>query len=118
MTKLLPMTRRSFLQTTATGVAAGLAPSFLATGAFAQTALSVGFLYVGPRDDYGYSQAHAEGAAAIKHLPGVKVVEEERVPDTAECQKSMKSMIQLDGARVIIPTSFNYYDPHMLKLAA
>ena len=42
--------------------------------------LTVGFIYVGPRDDYGYNQAHAEGAALIKKLPGVKVIEEENVP--------------------------------------
>ncbi len=37
----------------------------------------VGFIYVGPRDDYGYNQAHAEGAAAVAKLPDVKVLEEE-----------------------------------------
>jgi basic membrane lipoprotein Med (substrate-binding protein (PBP1-ABC) superfamily) len=80
--------------------------------------LTVGFVYVGPRDDYGYNQAHAAGAAAVQGIPGVKVVEEERVPDTADVQKTMRSMIELDGARVIFPTSFNYFDPHTLAVAA
>src|SRR5437868_12813848 len=39
--------------------------------------LSIGFIYVGPKDDYGYNQAHAAGAAAVKKMPGVKVTEEE-----------------------------------------
>ena len=39
-------------------------------------ALTVGFVYVGPRDDYGYDQAHAEGAKSLTGLPGVKVLEE------------------------------------------
>ena len=39
----------------------------------------VGFIYVGPKDDYGYNQAHAEGAAALAKLPGVKIREEENV---------------------------------------
>jgi simple sugar transport system substrate-binding protein len=79
--------------------------------------LSVGFLYIGSRDDYGYNQAHAEGARAVKELPGIKIREQENVPDSIECQKAMTRMIELEGARVIFPTSFGYFDPHMLKLA-
>ncbi len=41
---------------------------------------TIGSFYVGSRDDYGYNQAHAQGAAALKKLPGIKVVEEEKVP--------------------------------------
>ena len=40
---------------------------------------TVGFIYIGPKDDYGYSQAHAKGAAAVKKIPGVKVLEVEKV---------------------------------------
>jgi simple sugar transport system substrate-binding protein len=80
-------------------------------------ALAIGFIYIGPHDDYGYSQAHAEGAAAVRKLPGVQVFEEERVADTVDVQKTMNSMIAIDGVKVIFPTSFNYYDPHVLKLA-
>ena len=32
-------------------------------------------------------------------------------------QKTMESMINLDGAKVLFPTSFGYFDPHILKLA-
>jgi basic membrane protein A len=79
--------------------------------------LVVGFIYVGTKDDYGYNQAHAEGAAIIKKLAGVKVLEEEKVTETMDVQKSMESMISLDGASLIFPTSFGYYDPHMLLMA-
>jgi basic membrane protein A and related proteins len=79
--------------------------------------LVVGFIYVGPKDDWGYNQAHAEGAAAVARLPGVKVREEENVPETLAVQKTMESMIGLDGATLIFPTSFGYFDPHVLKLA-
>ncbi len=79
--------------------------------------LTVGFIYVGPKDDYGYNQAHAEGAAAIKKLSGVKVVEEENVAETVDVQKSMQSMIELDGAGMLFPTSFGYFDPHILTVA-
>ena len=78
--------------------------------------LTVGFIYVGPKDDYGYNQAHAEGAKSLAAL-GVKIREEEKVPETVDVQKTMESMINLDGAKLLFPTSFGYFDPHILKMA-
>lgn len=85
--------------------------------ALAQAPLMVGVIYVGPRGDFGYNQAQAAAAAALKKLPGVKVVEEENVPETAAVQKTMEAMINQDKASLIFPTSFGYFDPHMLKMA-
>src|SRR5262249_61129050 len=79
--------------------------------------LAVGFIYVGSRDDYGYNQAHAVGAAAVKKMAGVKMVEEEKVAETEAVEKTMESMINLDQATLLFPTSYGYYDPHVLKLA-
>jgi simple sugar transport system substrate-binding protein len=79
--------------------------------------LAVGFIYVGPRDDFGYNQAHAEGAAAVKKMPGVKVTEAENVPETVDVQKTMKAMIAQDGAKLLFPTSFGYFQPHVLQMA-
>jgi basic membrane protein A len=86
--------------------------------AFAQSPITVGIIYVGPRDDFGYNQAHAEAAAQLKKLAGVKVVEEENVPETQAVQKTMQGMISQDGAALLFPTSFGYFDPHMLAVAA
>jgi simple sugar transport system substrate-binding protein len=108
------LSRRSLLG----GAAAGAMTVGLGSAAHAQKPLVVGFIYVGPRDDYGYNQAHAEAAAALKKMPGVKIVEEEKVPETVAVEKSMESMINLDGATLLFPTSFGYFDPHMLKEAA
>ncbi len=85
--------------------------------AFAQKPITVGVIYVGPRDDYGYNQAQAEAAAALKKMAGVKVVEEENVAETAAVQKSMAGMIAQDGATLVFPTSFGYFDPHVLAVA-
>ncbi len=79
--------------------------------------LTVGFVYVGSKSDYGYNQAHAEGAKAVSSLSGIKMREEENVPETLAVQKTMESMINLDGATLLFPTSFGYFDPHILKLA-
>ena len=113
MTDKFTIGRRTLL-----GGVAGAAAFGLTGGANAQKPLVVGFIYVGPRDDYGYNQAHAEAAALLKKMPGVKVVEEEKVPETVAVEKTMESMINLDGATLVFPTSFGYFDPHMLKMAA
>ncbi|MGB7222998.1 MAG: BMP family ABC transporter substrate-binding protein, partial [Bradyrhizobium sp.] len=86
------------------------------TAAAADT--TIGFIYVGSRDDYGYNQAHAQGAAALKKIAGLKVIEEEKVPETDAVEKTMESMINLDGATLLFPTSFGYYSPHVLKVAS
>jgi basic membrane protein A len=79
--------------------------------------LVIGFIYVGSKGDYGYNQAHAEGAKAVAAMPGVKVREEENVPETVAVQKTMESMVSLDGASIVFPTSFGYFDPHILTVA-
>jgi basic membrane protein A len=89
----------------------------LAHEALAATPMTIGFIYVGPKTDYGYNQSHAQGAAVIAKLPGVKIREEEMVPETSAVEKTMESMINLDGATVLFPTSFGYFDPHILKEA-
>src|SRR5688572_21580444 len=104
--------RRDTLKSLAALSALGVAPH-----AFAQKPITVGVIYVGPRDDYGYNQAQAEAAALLKKMPGVKVVEEENVPETAAVQKTMTGMIAQDGASLVFPTSFGYFDPHILALA-
>jgi basic membrane protein A len=115
---LFSLTRRRLLQTSAAGAALGLAGSALPLRhAFAASA-TLGFIYVGPKDDYGYNQAHAEGAAMLKGMEGVTLVEEENVPETVDVQKTMESMINLDGATLVFPTSFGYFDPHALAMAA
>ena len=92
--------------------AAGLAgaASLLGSRVFAADKLVVGVIYVGPRDDYGYNQAQAQAAAALKKVPGVTVVEQEKVPETLEVQKAMSSMIEQDGASLVFATSFGYFD--------
>ncbi|MDX2212449.1 MAG: BMP family ABC transporter substrate-binding protein [Oculatellaceae cyanobacterium bins.114] len=79
--------------------------------------LMMGFIYVGPKDDYGWNQAHAEGAAGVANVPGVKVVEEASVPETTAVAETMRSMIVQDGAKVLFPTSFGYFDPYILEMA-
>ncbi|MBB5402037.1 BMP family ABC transporter substrate-binding protein [Paraburkholderia youngii] len=107
--------RRDFLKGAGALVLSSTFPFDLAFGA---EPLTLGVLYVGSRGDYGYNQAQAQAAAVIKKLPNVKVVEEENVPETLAAQKTMEAMIEQDGATLIFATSFGYFDPHVLKMAA
>ena len=109
--------RRESLKSLAALTAAGTLGGWSAL-AQAQKPMTIGVIYVGPRDDYGYNQAQAQAAAEIKKMPGMKVVEEENVPETAAVQKTMTGMIAQDGASLLFPTSFGYFDPHMLAIAA
>jgi basic membrane protein A len=106
--------RRDVLKTAGSAM---LASAILPVSAARAATLTVGFIYVGPKDDYGYNQAHAEGAAVVKKMPGIKLVEEENVPESVKVQKTMESMIAFDGAKLLFPTSFGYFDPHILSVA-
>jgi basic membrane protein A and related proteins len=109
--------RRQLLKgVAAAGVAAAARPLVRSAQA-AMDKLVIGVIYVGPRDDYGYNQAQAQAAAAIKKMTGVTVVEQEKVPETTDVQKTMGSMIEQDGATLLFPTSFGYFDPHILRMA-
>ena len=77
----------------------------------AQTKLKVGVIHIGSMNDGGYNQAHAEGIAVMKkYLPEVEVIEVENVPETADSERVMESMIK-QGAKLIVAASFGYLDP-------
>ncbi len=78
--------------------------------------LVMGFIYVGPKDDFGYNQAHFQGKESLKNI-NVKTVDQASVPETTEVQEAMRNMIEQDKATVLFPTSFGYFDPHILKVA-
>ncbi|HLO48086.1 MAG TPA: BMP family ABC transporter substrate-binding protein [Kamptonema sp.] len=79
--------------------------------------ITMGFIYVGAKDDYGWNQAHALGKEGVSKLPGVKTVEEASVPETNAAEETMLNMINQDGVNVLFPTSFGYFDPHIIKVA-
>ncbi|MEN9251762.1 MAG: BMP family ABC transporter substrate-binding protein [Thermostichales cyanobacterium BF4_bins_65] len=120
--------RRQFVQALLIGgaglsvkVAGGCAPRGQQTATStpsAATPLVVGFIYVGPKDDFGYNQGHALGAAGMAaNLSNVQLVEEASVPETTAVAESMRSMIEVEKATVLFPTSFGYFDPHILNMA-
>lgn len=109
---VLALTRRSLL-----GAAAGTAALAASGAARAAGGVTIGMIYVGSKDDFGWNQSHAVGARALMSLPGVTIVEEERVPESDAVMKTMQSMINIDGAKLLLPTSFGYFNPFMIEAA-
>ena len=84
----------------------------LATTAMAQDKTKVGFVYVGPIGDGGWTHEHDKGRLAVEAEFGDKV-ETVYVESVAEGPDSERVMTQmaLDGADLIFTTSFGYMDP-------
>ncbi|MEW6582467.1 MAG: BMP family ABC transporter substrate-binding protein [Actinomycetota bacterium] len=73
--------------------------------------VKVGFLYVGPKDDFGYNQAAYEGSLEVaKAFPNVEIIQAENVPENAEAERVMERMIS-QGATLIFPTSYGHLTP-------
>jgi simple sugar transport system substrate-binding protein/basic membrane protein A len=71
----------------------------------------VGFIFVGPKDDYGYNQAAYEGSQAVKKkFPDIEVLTAENVPEDDNATRVMEKMIA-DGAKIIFATSYGHLDP-------
>jgi basic membrane protein A and related proteins len=78
---------------------------------------AVGFIFVGPKDDFGYNQAAYEGSQAVaKAFPDLEVLTAENVPESDDAARIMEGMIE-KGAKIIFATSYGHLDP-ALKVAA
>jgi len=84
----------------------------LATGAIAQDKTKVGFIYVGPIGDGGWTYEHDKGRLAVEAAFGdaVETVYQESVPEGADAERALTQMA-LGGADLIFTTSFGYMDP-------
>jgi len=84
------ISRRNLLKGIAAAGAVGAMGGFgISTVLAAPKTVNMGFIYVGPRDDYGYNQSHFEGKSAVAKLDWVKAVDEENVPETIEVVKTI-----------------------------
>ncbi len=69
----------------------------------------VGFIYVGPVGDMGYSYAQDQGRLYMEKELGVTTEKVESVPEGADCKTAMENLIKR-GCKVIFATSFGYQD--------
>lgn len=82
-----------------------------ASAACGTDASTVGFLYVGPKDDFGYNQAAYEAATAMGEATGLEVIHAENVPETVEDAVPVMEDMIAQGATIIFPTSFGHFLP-------
>ncbi len=102
------MKRRTLL---ATGASAAIAAA-LGVPARAQDKTKVGFIYVGPINDGGWTQHHHHSAMEmVEHFgDAVDFVYQESVPEGPDAERAITQMA-LGGADIIFTTSFGYMDP-------
>jgi simple sugar transport system substrate-binding protein len=84
----------------------------LASAAAAQDKTRVGFIYVGPIGDGGWTYEHDKGRLAVEAHFGdaVETVYQESVPEGADAERAITQMA-LQGADLIFTTSFGFMEP-------
>ena len=88
----------------ALGVSTGSARSHRQTDAF-----KAAWIYVGPHDDHGWSQAHDKGRLYVQNALGSKVqtTYKELVPEGPQTCQVIESLVR-DGNKIIFATSFGF----------
>jgi basic membrane protein A and related proteins len=71
--------------------------------------VKAGFVFIGPAQDGGWSQAHDNGRLQLEKDLGIKTMIKESVPENQDVEKAMKDLID-QGCNVIFATSFGYMD--------
>jgi len=96
--------RRSFIATSAT-----LGASLALTREAQAAPKPIGFIYVGPRMDYGYNYSMDQGRAYVEQTLKVKTMSQENVAESADVTRVMEKMIRA-GCEIVFPTSYGYLD--------
>jgi len=80
-------------------------------GARQSAAFKAAWIYVGPHNDHGWSQAHDAGRLAVQKALGSKVETtfKENVPEGPQTAQVIDSLVR-DGNKIIFATSFGYQD--------
>ncbi len=96
--------------------AALLAATAAAGPAKQSAAFKVAWIYVGPHNDAGWSQAHDDGRKYVQKMLGSKVQTtfKENIAVGAQLQQTVSSLVN-QGYKLIFGTSYGYFDK---KLAA
>ncbi|MES2297385.1 MAG: BMP family ABC transporter substrate-binding protein [Pseudomonadota bacterium] len=101
----------------ATLLPAALLPATLASAAPAAPPLNVGFVYVSPIGEAGWTTQHDLGRKEMEKALGAKVTSKfvENVPEGADAERVIRDLVQ-QGSKLVFTTSFGYMNP-TLKVA-
>ena len=102
------MLRRQFTRLLGAGAAASALPSLIKP-AFAADPLKVGFIYLGPVGDFGWTYQHdvARQAAVAQFGDKIKTTFVENVPEGPDSEKVLNDLAN-QGHKLIFATSFGY----------
>ena len=94
---------------------AALAAALVGASGYAASAadpLKVGFIYLGPRGDFGWTYQHEVGRQAIEKQFGDKIATTylENVNEGPDSERSIEQLARA-GNKLIFTTSFGYMDP-------
>jgi basic membrane protein A len=106
------MSRRMGVLALTMAVVAALSALTAATaGARQSAAFKVAWIYVGPHNDHGWSQAHDAGRLHVQKVLGSKVQTtfKEIVPEGPQTLQVIDSLVR-DGNKMIFATSYGYQD--------
>ena len=97
--------------------AAGLALALAAATASGADKLKVGFIYVGPIGDHGWTYQHDQGRLAVENEFGdqVETVYVENIAEGPDAERAITRLAR-QGASLVFTTSFGFMDP-TLKVA-
>ncbi len=103
------ISRRSVLKA---GGAAAAALPLLGGRAFAADPLKVGYVYLGPIGDFGWTYAHEQGRQQVIKEFGDKITTTivENVAEGPDSERVIKNLAD-DGHQLIFTTSFGYMNP-------
>ena len=106
------MKRRTFTKLLGAGVVAGAAPAILRPAMAAAGPYQVGFVYVGPVGDLGYSFQHDQGRKAVEAAYGnkVKTTFVENVAEGPDAERVIAELAS-KGNQLIFTTSFGFMNP-------
>jgi basic membrane protein A len=105
------MKRRTFNKLLGGGLLAGTAPMIIGRAAAADP-LGIGFIYVGPVEDFGWTHAHDVGRKAVEAELGdqVKTAYVESVKEGPDSERVIAELAS-KGNKLIFTTSFGYMNP-------
>jgi basic membrane protein A and related proteins len=114
----MAMSRLTMLKNLSVGALAAGSMFCAAAPAHAAEALKVGFVYVSPIGQAGWTYQHEQGRLALERALGAQVRTSfvEAVPEGADAERVMRDLAR-QGHRVIFATSFGYLEP-ALRVAA